>query len=139
MIIALSYIRFSKPNKSLWHIDPESISRNDLRNSYLSNSKNNNNHQYLLSTNRLYLLLNEIMLEDNCKKVFGNIEENLITYVCRSKVFGFPDYISLSFYSLDEERTSLAIFSRSRFGVYDFGKNKNRIVRWVGKLNSAIQ
>lgn len=139
LIITLSYIRLSKPNQSLWHIDPELISRNDLRKSYLNNSKNNNKLEYLLSANDLYLRLNEIILEDKCKKVFGNIEENLITYVCRSKVFGFPDYISISFHPLDERKTSLSIFSRSRFGVYDFGKNKNRIDGWLAKLKLTIQ
>ncbi len=138
IVIVLSYIRFSKPDQSLWHVDPEEVSGNNLKNSYLINSKNKNKPAYSLEVNELYHELNKIVLEDRCKKVFGNVKENLITYVCRSKVFGFPDYISVSFSRLDDGRTSLAIFSRSRFGLYDFEKNIKRIDRWLEKLKSAI-
>jgi uncharacterized protein (DUF1499 family) len=58
--------------------------------------------------------------------------------VCRSKVFGFPDYVSINFKNLDINKSSLSIFSRSRFGRYDFGKNKQRIQKWLTELKKSL-
>ena len=60
----------------------------------------------------------------------------VITFVCRSKFFGFPDYISVGFNKYPTGESSLSVFSRSRFGVYDFGKNKKRVTKWLKLLDA---
>lgn len=139
IIIVLCYIRFAKPNDSNWHIDPELVAQNDLRNSFLNNSKSGNFSYYAVPIKDLYLKLYEIAEADKCQRVFGNIDEGLITFVCRSRFWGFPDYISISFKEHETGKSSLSVFSRSRFGVYDFGKNKKRMKKWLKQLKSNIQ
>jgi uncharacterized protein (DUF1499 family) len=39
---------------------------------------------------------------------------------------------------LDINKSSLSIFSRSRFGRYDFGKNKQRIQKWLTELKKSL-
>ena len=136
LIIILSYIRFAKPNESIWHVDPELVSQNDLRNSFLNNSKSSNYIYYDLPVKELYFRLSEISSADDCKRVFGEVDEGVITFVCRSKFFGFPDYISVSFKKYSTGESSLSVFSRSRFVVYDFGKNKKRVTKWLQLLEA---
>ena len=139
IIIVLCYIRFAKPNASNWHVDPELVAQNDLRNSFLNNSKSSNFFYYAVPIKDLYLKLYEIAEADKCQRVFGNIDEGIITFVCRSRFLGFPDYISISFKEHETGKSSLSVFSRSRFGVYDFGKNKKRMKKWLQQLKSNIQ
>ena len=139
MIIVLCYIRFAKPNESNWHVDPELVSRNDLRNSFLINSKSSNFFFYAVPVKELYQELYTIFEEDRCQRVFGDIEDGLITFVCRSRLFGFPDYVSIRFRELETGVSTLSVFSRSRFGIYDFGKNKKRVNNWLQQLKSNIQ
>ena len=64
LIIVLCYIRFTKPNESNWHVDPELVSRNDLRNSFLINSKSSNFFHYAVPVKELYQELYTIFEED---------------------------------------------------------------------------
>ena len=139
LIIVLCYIRFARPNESNWHVDPELVSRNDLRNSFLINSKSSNFFHYAVPVKELYQELYTIFEEDRCQRVFGDIEDGLITFVCRSRLFGFPDYVSIRFREPETGVSTLSVFSRSRFGIYDFGKNKKRVNNWLQQLKSNIQ
>jgi len=55
-------------------------------------------------------------------------------YIQRSAALGFPDTIVVKFLDLPDGRSTLALYSRSRFGESDFGANKARIERWLEKL-----
>ena len=55
-------------------------------------------------------------------------------FVQRSKIFSFPDTITVRFVSLGEARSSLAIYSRSHYGYDDFGANRNRVDAWLAAL-----
>ena len=52
----------------------------------------------------------------------GSVDEGRITYVTRSKVFGFPDYTTLEYNS-----GVLKAFARLRFGQSDMGVNRDRL------------
>lgn len=134
--LLFTYIRFSKVDQSIWHLDPDSITYINANNSFLLNHKNKGAETFNIGIKALFNNLNDIVLNDNCEKVFGDINLGLITYVCRSKVFGFPDYISISVKKLDVNKSSMSVFSRSRFGRYDFGKNKQRIQNWLTELKN---
>jgi len=137
-LLLFAYIRLSKVDQSIWHLDPDSITFNNKSNSFLLNYNNKGTEIFDISVNSLFNHLNNIIINDNCEKVFGDINFGLITYVCRSKVFGFPDYVSISFEKLDNNKSSISIFSRSRFGKYDFGKNKQRIQKWLTELRKSL-
>ena len=46
----------------------------------------------------------------------------------------FPDTIQVDFLSLGENRSTLAIYSRSKYGYSDLGTNRARIERWLSRL-----
>jgi uncharacterized protein (DUF1499 family) len=60
-------------------------------------------------------------------------------YIQHSPVFRFPDIITVEFVSLGPDRSSLALYSRSRYGEYDFLKNRSRVERWLLLLEKVAQ
>lgn len=63
-------------------------------------------------------------------------EESLaVKFIARSRVFRFPDIIDCQILPVDSDRSTLAVYSRARFGYRDFGVNRTRISRWVHRLN----
>lgn len=59
-------------------------------------------------------------------------------YVQRSSRMRFPDTIVVRFYALPAGRSTLALYSRSQFGLVDFGANLRRLQRWLGRLEREL-
>jgi uncharacterized protein (DUF1499 family) len=62
-----------------------------------------------------------------------------LTYIQRSAVLRFPDIVTVEFVPLGDERSSLAIDSRSRYGVGDLGVNRRRVTAWLDLLLQMTQ
>lgn len=58
-------------------------------------------------------------------------------YVQRSLVFRFPDTIWIQVLPLAGDRSTLAIYSRSAYGRYDFGVNRSRVRDWLAAILAA--
>lgn len=56
------------------------------------------------------------------------------TFRVRTAVIHFPDDVTVQFIALDDERSTLAIYSRSHYGYSDFGVNRRRIESWLREL-----
>lgn len=59
-------------------------------------------------------------------------------YVQYSRIFKFPDYIDMLLIPLMQDKTSIAIYSRSKYGFYDFAVNKNRVNYWLHLLSHYL-
>jgi len=57
-----------------------------------------------------------------------------ITLIQRSAVLRFPDIVTAEIVALGAERSSLAVYSRARYGRYDFGVNRRRVELWLSRL-----
>jgi hypothetical protein len=75
------------------------------------------------------------MAEARTTRLTGSPEDGRITYVSRSRLWGFPDYTTVGAVP-DEGGTWLLIWGRSRFGQGDMGVNAARVGRWVAALPS---
>lgn len=60
----------------------------------------------------------------------GSVSGGMITYVTRSRVFGFPDYTTVEVIE-DEVGSRATLYGRLRFGKSDFGVNSQRISGWL--------
>jgi len=60
----------------------------------------------------------------------GTVEEGRMTWIARSRIMGFPDYITAEI--TDDNR--LHVLSRLRFGAADLGVNAARMERWLAAL-----
>jgi uncharacterized protein (DUF1499 family) len=59
-------------------------------------------------------------------------------FVQRSRLFRFPDTLTARAVAAGEGRAALALYSRAKYGIRDFGVNRMRIEYWVELLRRAI-
>lgn len=69
--------------------------------------------------------------------VYKNKENWQYTYVQRSWLFQFKDYITVSFIRMNAKQSTLAIYSHSKTGYYDFGVNRRRVNAWLAALKNT--
>lgn len=69
--------------------------------------------------------------DDDVEVLAGSASDGHVTYIQRSKLFKFPDYVSVRFIELPDGRSTLGVFSRARYGQSDMDVNKKRVDRWL--------
>ena len=79
-----------------------------------------------------------VLAQPRVERIAGDPSEGFMTYRQRSLVFGFPDYVSVRTLPAAGGST-LAIWSRSRYGRSDFGVNAERVSTWLGLLQPLEQ
>lgn len=67
------------------------------------------------------------------------LEGRRLSYIQHSLLFRFPDVVTVEFVPLGPDHSSLAIYSRSRYGHYDFGHNRNRVETWLADLEKLVK
>jgi uncharacterized protein (DUF1499 family) len=67
-------------------------------------------------------------------RVAQALDGRRLFYIQHSLLFRFPDIITVEFVSLAPDQSSIAIYSRSRYGRYDFEQNRHRLENWLGRL-----
>jgi uncharacterized protein (DUF1499 family) len=65
------------------------------------------------------------------KLLAGDPGDKFATYVQRSFLMGYPDYISVRALPAGDGLSTLAIWSRSRYGQSDLGVNAKRVSAWL--------
>lgn len=65
-------------------------------------------------------------------------EANQYEFIQRSRIFGFPDVITVQFVSTGEGASTLAIYSRSKYGRGDLGVNRGRVERWLDLIRDRL-
>ena len=66
-------------------------------------------------------------------------EHHRFVYIQHSPIFRFPDLITVEFVLLGSDLSSIALYSRSRYGEYDYAKNRKRVERWLVLLQKVAQ
>lgn len=61
-----------------------------------------------------------------------------LEFVQRSKIFRFPDRVTVEAVPVGAGGTALAIYSRAKLGIRDFGVNRARVERWLAALAAAL-
>ena len=59
-------------------------------------------------------------------------------HVQRSRVLHFPDLVRAEIVALGAARSGIVLDSRARFGSWDFGVNRRRVLRWVHDLKQTV-
>jgi uncharacterized protein (DUF1499 family) len=77
--------------------------------------------------------------EKRIETIAADPDERRFAYIQHSPTFRFPDIITVEFVQLAPNRSSIAIYSRSRYGHYDFGKNRKRVGKWLALLEKLTQ
>jgi uncharacterized protein (DUF1499 family) len=90
---------------------------------------------FAVSVDRLAEYWSEMIAgEPRLVQVAAAPKEHRSFWIQRSAVFRFPDLVTVEFVALAPDRSSLAVYSRARYGRYDFGVDRRRVLRWLSRL-----
>jgi uncharacterized protein (DUF1499 family) len=129
-LMILAYVRFAPVNVILMHQDPATTASSGKPNEYRTTSS-----VYDMSAPELSKMFDDFALaQPRVKRIAETLQDQMITYVQRTKIIGYPDYITIKAIPVGAKQSKLEIFSRSRFGYSDWGVNKGRIKGWLLKL-----
>lgn len=139
-VLAAWYLIGSRvDNPARWHVDPLTAAKPRTPNAYrmLPPSEGGKAPVFDMDPVALARAFDAVvMAEPRTKRLDGSPEDGFVTYVQRSKLMRYPDYISVKFLDQGEGRASFAAFSRSRYGYSDRGVNRARLKRWSEALQN---
>lgn len=117
-LLLLVWIRLAPDDVGRWHHLPDRIEDRDMESGVMRvvSSDLADLERIIRATPRTHLLA-------------GSVADGMVTYVTRSKVFGFPDYTTVQ-----QRGDDLALHARLRYGTSDMGVNKARVERWLAAL-----
>lgn len=78
--------------------------------------------------------------EPRTELVHGDAGSGQAEFVARSRIFRFPDRVTVAVFPAAgaAERSTLAIWSRAVYGRRDFGVNRARVERWLRILGDRL-
>ncbi len=136
-----AYIRLAPIDASVWHVDPVTAvpAHAGAAHKVLPDA-DPAAPVFGLGAGELARAFDAVALADvRTRRVAGSPEDLHVTYVQRSRVLGFPDLVSVRFLDREDGGSTLAIFSRSRFGRSDFGVNRARVEKWLADLPASAR
>jgi hypothetical protein len=117
-IAASLYVRLAPTDPARWHRMPAAVTNRDLSGGAMR----------VLGAGEggLARLDTIIRTHPRTRMLAGSVGEGMITYVTRSRVFGFPDYTTVR-----RSDHQIEIYGRARYGRSDLGVNAARIDGWL--------
>jgi uncharacterized protein (DUF1499 family) len=80
-----------------------------------------------------------IATEKRLVTVAANPDLGRFVYVQHSPTFRFPGIITVEFVRLGADHSSIAIYTWSRYGHFDFAQNRKRVERWLVLLEKLAR
>ncbi len=138
-------IRRQSDDPVAWHLDPLTAPTPSTPNSYRvapageAIDRNADAPTFTVPVAELAAAFDAVALGDARVEVLaGSAADGFVTYVQRSAFFAFPDYVSVRFIEADGGGSTLAVFSRSRYGKGDLGVNEKRVTKWLDRTAAAV-
>jgi len=139
---ALLFVRFAPHDLTQWHVDPLTAPTPETPNSWRvappgqePGVAGQQSPVYRTTPAELMAALDRIALaQPDTERLAGAPDEDFITYVQRTPLVKYPDYVSVKAVDLGNGTSALALLSRSRFGQSDLGVNKARVAGWLKGL-----
>ncbi|MEM9760937.1 MAG: DUF1499 domain-containing protein [Pseudomonadota bacterium] len=133
--VAGLWVRATDHDPEIWHADPTTAARTGQPNDFLAAPLNSTQAPIDLALSTapeepLAAFDRVAMAAPRTEIVAGSVGDGHITYVQRSALFGFPDYVSVK-RVVGPEGATIAAWSRSRFGHSDLGVNEQRLAAWL--------
>ena len=138
------YMRGVDDDPARWHVDPRAAQRTGKPNDYLvapegttAAAPDRIARTHPVPPHELLSRFDAVAREaERTDSIGGSVDARRITYVQRSRHFGFPDYITVEAVEVPGG-SALIVWSRSRFGHGDFGVNRARVEAWLAKIGST--
>ena len=139
IVAMVLWVRVAPSDANEWHADPETVDKNARPNQFLMrDGQDADSLVFDMDPATLAAKFNEIALSQPKVTVLaGSADTGHVTYLQRTNLMAYPDYISVKIAAKEGGKSRLIIYSRSRFGRSDLGVNKARIKAWVAALGPA--
>ncbi|MGF1553997.1 MAG: DUF1499 domain-containing protein [Paracoccaceae bacterium] len=127
-------VRGSDHDPARWHVDPTTATRSSSSNDFMAAPSGATAGEIDLALGlddpqaALVAFDRAARVAPRTQVVAGSVEAGHVTYVQRSRLIGFPDYVSVK-----RVAGGLAIWSRARYGLSDFGVNERRVRGWLSE------
>lgn len=142
-IAAAVWIRLAPDDPARWHVDPLGVVTSGASNAWrvapegMGAPADAVSEVYAMPPAELAAAFDAVALaSERTGRLAGSPSELWTTYVQRSRLWGFPDYVSVRAVDLGDGTSALAIYSRSRYGDSDLGVNRSRVEAWLARLRS---
>lgn len=130
------FFRVAPIDAEAWHIDPAEAQRTGKPNDFLVTPSGEGADMaspvYSAPPEALMEKFNSLALAQSGASLLES-SEMYATYVQRTPLMGFPDYISVKAEEV-EGGSALYVYSRSQYGYSDWGVNKARVLAWLNEL-----
>jgi uncharacterized protein (DUF1499 family) len=127
-IVGVIYVRLAGHDPARWHVDPVTAGEINPENQYRDSA--------VIASNpdAVAVALTEALAGT---LLAGDPVEGYATYVVRTPLVGYPDYVSARIVPV-EGGSEITLFSRSRFGKSDLGANKKRVLRIIDEIRRDL-
>ena len=136
------YVRTASDDPAEWHVDPETAGRTGNPNDVLigpAEAADSPSPAFKAPPRELMAAVDSAMLAlPRTERLAGSVDGLSATYVQRTALMAYPDYVSVKVQPA-EGGSTLAIWSRSRFGRSDFGVNAARVSALLEALEPLQQ
>ena len=146
LLIGAFYVRAvtAHHDPAEWHIDPLTVELPSSPNTYYVAPQSMVESQvaleapvYTAPAAIMAKAFNDFVItQPNTILLAGSVDELWMTYVQRTPTLKMPDYITVKFIDLEDGKSTIALYSRSRFGYGDMGVNKARAELWLQSISS---
>ncbi len=131
---ALAYIRLAPSDPLRWHVDPESAPDPGAGGIRIGPGEITS----ALEPGALLAAFDAaVRAEPRVEVLAGAPGTDHVTYILRSRVMGFPDYLTAKVLPHDTGST-LVVLSRLRFGSSDMGVNAARLRRILNRMQEVV-
>ncbi|MBE9556514.1 MAG: DUF1499 domain-containing protein [Proteobacteria bacterium] len=79
-----------------------------------------------------------IRAQPRVTEVAADLDARQYAFVQRTAILRFPDTVTIRFFDLGDGQSSLAMFSRSKFGRSDLGVNRARVESWLAAIQPGL-
>ncbi|MEP5153902.1 DUF1499 domain-containing protein [Planktotalea sp.] len=117
LIVLLAYIRLAPSDAARWHV------------SLVGKTEKTFAGGVIRSIDVGITALDKVVQQSGARVLAGSAAEGHVTYIARTKLIGFPDYVTVQ--TVDGKTM---IYGRLRFGRSDLGVNGKRIDAWLAQL-----
>ncbi len=134
------WVRVAPSDANQWHVDPETVEKGARPNQFLMrDGQDANSLVFDMPPAELAANFNDVALsKPNVVVLDGDAKDLFVTYMQRTKLMAYPDYISVKVTPEEGGKSRLFVYSRSRFGRSDLGVNKARIQDWTAALGQPV-
>jgi len=141
------YVSTVEHDAAVWHVDPLTVEQSVKPNSFrmappllTEEEVDAESPVYTVNPTLMAKAFDDYVVnQPKTGRIAGSPEEGWMTYVQLSPSLNLPDYVSVKFIDLNGGNSTIAVYSRSRFGYDDRGVNEKRVLNWVSTLQSFEQ